>query len=237
MGRFFLRRAQRRPVRIQSFCRWYLRRLYCGYIAHAGGIPFLWWWPVGHTWRRRGLSDHHFLLSTYHKPLNMYDYVPGNSSHPVHTKQSLIRTDMVRLLRTNSHDASFCYHRNFFLDSSKHERLQMNTPSVPNVASLTRQKTKTEPKQKTRSLWAYVHGWCWRSRYLKRCPQTILAACWKATPITLRHVLSHGQIFVSASLQPIHLTSMTCNLLIVWWWWWLVKNKIVFRPKLVEHFD
>ena len=66
-------------------------------------------------------------LSTYRKPLNMYDYVPGNSAHPVHTKQALIRTEMVRLLRTNSDADSFNFHRDFFLGKLKargHDVLQ-----------------------------------------------------------------------------------------------------------------
>ena len=49
----------------------------------------------------------------------MYDYVPGNSSHPAHTKQALVKTELVRLLKTNSFEAAFEYNRDFFIGKLK----------------------------------------------------------------------------------------------------------------------
>ena len=61
------------------------------------------------------IRDASLSWSTYRKPMNMYDYVPGNSSHSAHTKQALVKTELVRLLKTNSCEDAYEYNRDFFL--------------------------------------------------------------------------------------------------------------------------
>ena len=60
------------------------------------------------------IRDASLSWSTYRKPMNMYDYVPGNSSHPAHTKQALVKTELVRLLKTNPCEDAYEYNRDFF---------------------------------------------------------------------------------------------------------------------------
>ena len=53
-------------------------------------------------------------FSTYRKPKCTYPYTPFDSCHPTAVKRSIVITELVRLLRTNSTKEAFEYHADFF---------------------------------------------------------------------------------------------------------------------------
>ena len=50
----------------------------------------------------------------YRKPLNIYNYIPANSDHPISVCRSIVHTEAVRLLRTNKRHETFDIQRSLF---------------------------------------------------------------------------------------------------------------------------
>ena len=84
-------------------------------------------------WMHLDKEKIHF--ATYHKPRCLYMYTPFNSCHPLNVKRGIVMTELTRLLRTNSSEASFNLNRDmlfqklmargyprYFLDAVAQER-------------------------------------------------------------------------------------------------------------------
>ena len=54
---------------------------------------------------------HRISFSTHQKILNQYLYIHAQSSHPKHMKAAIIQTELIRFLRTNSHEDDYVHLR------------------------------------------------------------------------------------------------------------------------------
>lgn len=53
------------------------------------------------------ITNQRLSTSTYFKPTNTFNYLPGNSHHPNSTKRGLAKGEMIRMLRNNSEKVGF----------------------------------------------------------------------------------------------------------------------------------
>ena len=56
-----------------------------------------------------------FTFQTFRKPLCSYCYTPANSCHNPSIFRAIVKTELIRLLRTNSEEGTFLYHVEFFV--------------------------------------------------------------------------------------------------------------------------